>query len=289
MKRYFPLLVALLSLTLCTPKEKKASVTAREVPERKDDFMWENDFFIYRAYGKALEKEMVTPGFDIWVKNVPDLVADKRYEDDTKRHISFHEDHGDGMDRYQVGVSLGGGASCPVVRGKMVFPATNYRSVSILEKTPEKVVFTLHYPSWKIDSLEISLDKTITVEKGVRFCKCEDLYKFSGSDSLAIAAGAVCHSPDALMRGDSGDRIAIWERFSEEGAKEEDGRIGIAVVLPGADSTASMNHAGSEHLVCLKGIRSGEPLTYYFSSAWSKSDISTSDGWFAVVRAFTER
>jgi len=49
----------------------------RFVPERKDDFAWENDKIAFRMYGKALEK---TPnenayGTDIWSKRTKKMVS----------------------------------------------------------------------------------------------------------------------------------------------------------------------------------------------------------------------
>ena len=40
-----------------TPSTVKAKTFGRFVPERKDDFAWENDFAAYRMYGPALAKE----------------------------------------------------------------------------------------------------------------------------------------------------------------------------------------------------------------------------------------
>lgn len=47
----------------------------RFVPERKDDFAWENDKVAFRMYGPALEYETITCGIDVWVKCVSTPVA----------------------------------------------------------------------------------------------------------------------------------------------------------------------------------------------------------------------
>ena len=54
-------------------------VMARAVPERKDDFVFENDLIAGRFYGKALEGDPTSPGIDVWVKLPGALVADDWY------------------------------------------------------------------------------------------------------------------------------------------------------------------------------------------------------------------
>ena len=50
------------------------------VPERKDDFVWENDKVAYRVYGPALQAMgEITSGIDVWSKRVPDLIVNAWY------------------------------------------------------------------------------------------------------------------------------------------------------------------------------------------------------------------
>ena len=63
----------LLALTACQSAPEGDKVMARYVPERADDFVWENDLVAYRAYGKALEGNPTSPGFDVWVKKAGKL------------------------------------------------------------------------------------------------------------------------------------------------------------------------------------------------------------------------
>ena len=49
----------------------RAEAFGRQVPERYDDYAWENNKVAYRLYGPALEtspEKLVTPGIDVWVK-----------------------------------------------------------------------------------------------------------------------------------------------------------------------------------------------------------------------------
>ena len=50
---------------------ERPRVHVRFVPERKDDFAWENDLIAFRAYGPALRYFPEDSGFDAWPKRVP--------------------------------------------------------------------------------------------------------------------------------------------------------------------------------------------------------------------------
>ena len=286
MKRLITVAAAVISLAACAPKADSPKVMARLVPERADDFAWENDKVAYRAYGEALETlpggALVSPGFDVWVKNVPDLVMDQRYKDDLENGISYHKDHGNGKDCYKVGVTLGGGASVPYIDGALCYPATNFRSSEVVESTPDKVVFVLHYPEWEVAGYKIALDKKITVTAGTFFCLAEDVYTFEGpGETLPIAAGIVCH--DVQDHAYDADRVIIWEKASDTGAEPEDSCLGLAVVMPGAGYAGPS--ADGTHAICVREVRSGETLKYWFGSCWSKADISTPQKWMDLVRA----
>ena len=62
---------------------------SRFVPERMDDFVYENDVVAGRFYGPALS-EPKTLGSEIWVKSTKGLVADKWYREDLAGIRSYH-------------------------------------------------------------------------------------------------------------------------------------------------------------------------------------------------------
>ena len=61
--------------------------------------------------GRPCSSRRAAFGYDIWTKCVPHKVLDRRYYDDKVNKISFHVDHGEGMDVYAVGPTLGGGTA----------------------------------------------------------------------------------------------------------------------------------------------------------------------------------
>ena len=282
MKRVLLLIVAaLLLLGACKTPEPK--VMARFVPERADDFVFENNLIAGRFYGEALEGNPTSPGVDIWVKLPGALVANDWYAHAVEDGGYYHHDHG-GQDCYKVAVSLGGGASVPLIADTLRYPATNYRSWEILEEKPHKVVFVLHYPQWQAaDSIFVALDKKITVTPDTYFVDVEDMYTFRGTDSLEVAAGIKLHGAQETIveRFSSEDRYAIWEKASDQSVEPEDGMLGVAVVMPGADKVECREDL--DHALLVKKIASGEPLRYRFGSCWSKGDLQTADAWFAKV------
>ena len=284
MKRICLVLLALAALCGCSRPEQK--VMARFVPERSDDFVFENNHIAGRFYGQALEGNPTSPGIDIWVKLPGKLVADEWYKGyETESDEYYHHDHG-GKDCYKVAVSLGGGASAPLINGDIRVPATNFRSWDIVEQKPDKVVFTLHYPEWEpADGVKVALDKTVTVVPDTYFCAVEDNYTFSGKDSLVVAAGINLHTAQNTVERVFclPDRVAIWEHASDQTFEPEDGMLGVAVVMPDADFTFVT--ADNTHLVATRRIVSGEPVRYSFGSCWSKGDIQSLEDWFMLVAA----
>ena len=113
---------------------------ARFVPEREDDFAWENDLVAFRAYGPAMRRRPEDSGIDCWLKRVTYPIIDKWYEGNTKG-LSYHKDHGEGYDPYHVGSSRGCGGTALWVNGAMVISDT-FTDWKILEQTPGRTVLS---------------------------------------------------------------------------------------------------------------------------------------------------
>lgn len=278
MKKAIILILALAAAASCTqgPEQK---VMARFVPERADDFIFENDLICGRFYGKALEGNPTSPGIDIWVKTPGELVANQRYKDELENGLSYHIDRGNGKDCYKVAVSLGGGASSPIVDGALCLPPTNYREWEIVSEEPGKVVFTLRYPAWQAGQASVSLSKTITVTAGTYWCDVEDVYSFEGAETLDIAAGFIRH--DITEETSWATGMAIWEHASDQSVEPEDGMIGVAVRMEEPDAITLT--ADGAHSVAVKRIHNGQSVHYSYASCWSKGDIKTAGDWFAYV------
>lgn len=290
MKRIILTALILLSLPVCTFAQGRQKVMARYVPERADDFVFENNLVAGRIYGEALEGEgkgqTTSPGIDVWVKVPGVLVCNQRYIDDLQHKKTYHKNWGNGKDCYKVGKTLGAGASVPIIGGKPAYPPTNYRSWEIKEQTNDKVVFVLNYPEWECNGVKVALSKKFTVVPDTYFIKVEDTYTFSGN-SLKVAAGVNRHPKQNIMETEelSADRYAIWEGASDQSIeKDAESRLGIAVVVPGAESSKIAEN-GSHAFVC-KTVKPGETFVYYFGSCWNGGDIKDADTWLKIVKDF---
>lgn len=171
---------SLILLSSCSTKTPQTSVHARYVPERMDDFAFENDKVAFRVYGPALTDSAENNGTDCWLKRVDYPIVDKWYKGH-EQGISYHEDHGEGYDPYHVGTSLGCGSIAlwdteAKTTDKLIQPNV-YTDYAIIEKSADKVVFelTYHYNTKNIDEI-----KRITLEKGNQFYKAQSQFSQNG-------------------------------------------------------------------------------------------------------------
>jgi hypothetical protein len=123
-----------------------ARVFARYVPERFDDFAWENDRIAHRVCGPGLDtpaagrNRMITNGVDGWSKGVRYLIVDRWY---LKGHDPI--DTGEGLDMYDAGTNRGCGGTGVILGPAAGFAGLaempNDRLIPARVKTGE----TLHY------------------------------------------------------------------------------------------------------------------------------------------------
>lgn len=252
----------------------KAKAYGRYVPERLDDYAWENDKVAFRAYGPALEtapgEMLATPGFDTWVKSTDELVLDMRY-----KRGNYHHDYGDGMDCYKVGRTLGAGASAPIVDGKLRL-SRNYATQQTLDNGPLRTTVRFTYAPFDVAGTQVALTKIISLDAGTHFNRIEDIYEGT-FDSLPVAAGFVRHDVKTMRTGDGW--LGMEEAASDSKQPEQDGDIYLGVVLPGARILP--DSAG--HAVAVKSVKPGESLTYYAGSGWSRGGVDDMADWVEQI------
>ena len=96
-------------LVCCAPEAQQSKVYGRYVPERKDDFAWENEYAAFRMYGPALANENPSNGVDLWLKNSPALVIDTMYGRELLDHRPYHINYDGNLDCYKVAHTAGCG------------------------------------------------------------------------------------------------------------------------------------------------------------------------------------
>lgn len=262
-----------------TPVATPTIAYGRHVPERKDDFAWENDRIAFRVYGPALAATgEISSGIDVWAKRVRVPVIDRWYAAD-----DYHADHGEGLDFYKVGPSRGCGGIA--LRDGDAFAASgNYVRWRRLAAGPLRVTFELDYAAWGPAGAQVVETKRISLDAGSNFSRIESrLTPQSAQTTLPLSIGVQRAAVDSAARDPKGRWIDVWSA-----PQGENGSIGCAVVLPARTSAAISDRSG--HLWLDTKQSAAEPLIYYAGAAWSKGqDFPSASEWNAEVSAFARR
>lgn len=252
----------------------------RFIPERKDDFGWENDKVAFRMYGPALEYETITSGIDAWGKSVSYPIIDKFIKDYNEKHIPYHYDHGEGGDFYKVGPSLGCGGMAPFIDGKVRLPR-NFIQWKVLANGPIRSVFELTYKPWEAGSLTVGETKRISIDLGSNLTRVECTYS-SQADRIPLAAGIVLReTSDRTWIGNQS--VAYWlpTDFVE-------GNMGIGVVFGSETQTETAKADG--HLLLTLSAKPQTPVVYYAGSCWDKNrEFDTFAEWQQYLAEFKQR
>ena len=185
-----------------------AVVFARYIPERFDDFAWENDRIAHRIYGPGLDSpaaggtRMISSGVDVWCKRVRYPIVDRWY---VKGH--YHSDSGEGLDMYDVGTNRGCGG-IGVWDGQKLLTSQNWKTWKVLANGPIRAVFELTYEPWDASNgVKVSETKRFTVDAGHNLDAIDSTFAFTpapGSDGeLTIASGLTL--PTGLAVDGAGD------------------------------------------------------------------------------------
>ncbi len=265
------------------PTTPKVFVCGKQYPMRKDDIAWENDRTGYRVYGPKFQRDGdIGYGIDVWCKNTPDPILENFYRDNSN-HISFHKNHGYGLDCYNVGASLGCGAPALLVGDNLLYPYC-YQHYEILDNGPLRFTLRLDFaPVTYQGNIQVTEHRLISLDKNSNFCKMSVWYDRLPKDA-SVMAGLVLHSTNQ----------ADWE-ISKEFAlyadptgdpQKHNFQIYVGLLFPdGIDSLYAQIEKQPRkdiygHILGQKNNWDGQqPFVYYFGSAWSLNDVRTFDEW----------
>ncbi len=247
----------------------------RYVPERKDDFAWENDKIAFRMYGKALEgtKENAY-GIDVWVKRTDKLVLNERY-----KKADYHVDHGDGLDYYHVGFSLGAGNIAPYINDSIWY-SKNYRQWKVLDNGPLRSSFQLSFDEWDAAGRMVKMVKTVSLDAGSQLSRVVVNYSYSNKDSLPIVIGIIKRKEQGTILLDEKNGVmGYWE--PQHGT---DGITGTGTIF--LQPVVKMK-VSNDHLLALLTANTNKPFVYYTGAAWNKAGtITNSQNWFNYLQLF---
>jgi hypothetical protein len=273
-------------------------------PERKDDFAWENDRGAYRVYGPALERSKERSyGIDVWTKNTPELVVDDRYyiedvvtipridslyrnnwhkRDSLYRIISYHYDHGRGLDPYRVGASLGCGAPAMMVGDSIVMPYC-FERYEVLDEGPLRFTVRLVQSPRMVCGVKVVEQRQITLDKGSNFCKMMVSYsppkqgELEGV-SVSLCSGVVLQPEDRESYVLGQNDVSYTDPTDQPNVHQAP--LYVAVLFP--NGTVTTKKQGN-HVLGIVSNYDLKPYTYYFGSAWAKYDVRTEEEWKARI------
>ncbi|WP_016954366.1 DUF4861 family protein [Catenovulum agarivorans] len=256
---------------------------ARYVPERKDDFAWENDLVAFRAFGPAKRRGSENSGVDCWLKRVNYPIVNKWYKKSLEQRISYHEDHGEGLDNYHVGSTAGCGGTSLWLNGKRE-PLETWVRWTMLEQSTAKTSFKLYYEH-DIQGKTYQEEKLISIELGQRLFYVKSTFFVDGqvATNLPVTVGITTHDEKATtVTSQEKGWFAAWEVMDGYG-------LGTAVVVDPArinrfETVLSNGTRDTGHALILLETDSKGQIEYKAGYGWEKAeDIVTFAQWQAYL------
>lgn len=273
-----------------------SKVYARHVPERHDDFSWENDRVAHRAYGPALElpsaapDQMTSSGIDLWTKRVNYPVIDRWYR---KGHDGLHSDTGEGLDFYEVGTTRGVGGT-GVWDGSTLSVSKNWRTAKVYANGPIRAIFELGYDAWDAGrGVKVTETKRFIVDAGTYLDEIQSTFDFKG-EPLTIAIGLTEHPAKADVIHEQNDRgrwTSLWEIYRQR----EEGELGTGIIVSPAATFAGFARSkpaadGRAERLALIKVKPGETVRYLAGGGWNRTaDFSSPTQWTAYLASYAAR
>ncbi|MEC3907053.1 DUF4861 family protein [Tamlana sp. 2201CG12-4] len=262
---------------------------SRFVPERTDDYAWENDKVAFRVFGpdaqyrfeNNLKEGTLSSGVDAWLKKVEYSIINSWYKKYTEKTGSYHEDTGEGLDNFHVGKSRGIGGLA-VKQDTTYYYSKNFIKWRTITTGPIRTSFYLEYESWNAGKKLVKESKIISLDKG------SNLSKFDTTiDGVKTAsAGLTLHEKDGKVTTNKADGwISYWQPHA-------DSELGTAIIVPkdhvmDFETYNSAIKDLSNAYAHLKVINNN--AIYYAGFGWKKSgQFKTKQDWENYLSDFAE-
>ncbi|MGY6647475.1 DUF4861 family protein [Wenyingzhuangia sp. IMCC45574] len=264
---------------------------SRFVPERTDDYTWENDKVAFRVFGPTAQKMKedhvkggtLSSGVDAWLKRVSYPIINKWYKKTlVDKTGSYHEDTGEGLDNFHVGVSRGVGGLAVKDQGAYFF-SKNYTAWRTITTGPLRTSFYLKYADWKAGDKTITEYKVITLDKGNNLSKVETFV--TGTSEISV--GLTLHKKKGKVEWDVKQGwMSYWEPL-------QDSELGTGIVAAGDvflnQETYDVDKKDlSNAYADLKVV--DKKVTYYTGFGWKKAgEFTNQQQWNAYLKSFKEK
>jgi len=312
-----------------TPAKVEAKVFGRQFPERVDDVAWENDRVAFRCYGPALQANGERAwGYDVWNKRTSRLVVEARYAseldpdmqkainklrqagrgdvaDDVYNAISYHVDHGNGMDCYKVGPTLGCGTNALLTGGKINYPRC-YKTYEILDRGSLRFTVRLNYGTETVGGQNVVEHRIVSLDAGSHMNRATVWYDGLTQDN-PLAVGIVVHNenPNAYILQaeagymgyeDLGDPTQYKEKYRAT-QNRDFGKIYVGTVFPQKGLQMQFQSeqglpGATGHILATTTLKPQTRYTYYFGSGWSRNpetNFQSLTDWEAYLSRFAQQ
>ena len=280
--------------TIAVSKVEKTSDTAycysRFVPERTDDYTWENNRVAFRTFGPVAQKMIeegvkggtLSSGIDAWLKRVEYPIINKWYKKAEKEKGAYHKDHGEGLDNFHVGVSRGVGGTAVKVDSSYHF-SKNFTSYKTITTGPIRTSFVLNYATWDANGKQIDETKHISLDYGQNLSRFEIDVK--GTET--ISTGLTLHKKKGVTnQNDAEFWISHWETL-------DDSKIGSGIVttksyFSGSEKYVTPKKDESNHFLHLNVVNN--KVIFYSGFGWVKSkQFNNEKDWENYLTNFSKK
>lgn len=304
-----------------TPEAFNVVACGKYYPERLDDIAWENDLGGYRAYGPALQAKGERGfGYDLFTKyNTAEPILEGMYEkelskelrakiaelqktdpkaaSELRRSISYHIDHGFGMDCYAVGPTLGCGTSALMAGDTIIYPYC-YRTQEILDNGPLRFTVKLEFnPLVVRGDSNVVETRVISLDAGSYLNKTVISYT-NLKEAMPVTTGLVLREPDGVVTADAENGyITYVDPTTERDGSSGKIFVGAAFPAPVKEAKTVLFSEGEKkvrggadgHVLAISEYEPGSEYTYYWGSAWNKAAIKTIDVWNKYMAEYAQK
>ncbi|MFR9592838.1 MAG: DUF4861 family protein [Rikenellaceae bacterium] len=307
-KLIFPAIVpASSSVTYTLRKGERPKIDTLAVGKvyknRKDDLAWESDKIGFRVYSKiAGHNGDVFNGFDVFTKRGRMPVLEHLYTIENDPHdralalelrknnpkasqtlydaISYHIDHGQGMDYYPVGSTLGCGTVALLESGDIIYPGY-YDTYEILDEGGLRFSFKVKFDPVEIGGEMVTEVRTITLDAGKHFNYIEVEYE-GLTKQRDLVAGIVIH--------DEAESKSIGKGYASyaEPVHIFGWQTYCSIIFP-EDMKAEVvkfdepKGTAQGHILAKGSYMPNEPFAYYMGAGWNRWIFNSAEEWFDYV------
>ena len=210
------------------------------------------------------------------------------------RSISYHIDHGYGMDCYAVGPTLGAGVAALVADGEIVYPWC-YKDFEVLDNGPLRFTVKLIFnPLTVKGDSNIVETRVISLDAGSHLNRTAVSYE-GLKETLPVVTGIVLHDDGAITTdADNG-----YMTYVDPTNGPDNGKVFVGAAFPADIKDAKAvkfsadekkQRANAEgHLLATSDYEPGSTYVYYWGSGWDRANVKDANAWNSYMTAFAQK